>query len=74
MKNGSKRVKVVNEDRTRFDNASFLLESFFIDKYVILGDPFAVKERVEGVLGKVEPIKVTRSGMVLMYCISQEQK
>lgn len=74
LKNGAKWAKVVNEDGHRSNNASFLVGIHFMGKDVFLGDPFAVKEMVEDALRKVESIKVTRSGRVLMYCMSRRTK
>lgn len=69
LRNGEKRDKVVHEDRPWSNNALFLVGVSFMDKDVFLGDPFAFKEMVEDPLGKVVSIKVTRSGMVLIYCV-----
>lgn len=40
----------------------------------ILGDPIAFAQMVEDALEKVELTSVTRSGMWLIYCVSEEQK
>ena len=44
-----------------------------MDKDVFLEDPFAVKVMLEDTLGK-ELIKVTKIGMALLYCMSEELK
>lgn len=39
-----------------------------------LGNPFEVSKKVKHVLGKVESIGVTRSGFLLVNCVTEEQK
>ena len=39
-----------------------------------MGNPFEVMRKVRKVFGKVDTVKVTRSGMVLILCVSKEQR
>ena len=45
-----------------------------MDKDVYFGNPFEVTRMVKAALGKVDAVKVTRSGMVLILWVSKEQK
>lgn len=45
-----------------------------MDKDVYLGNSFEVTRIVKASLEKVDVVKVTRSDMVLIWCVSKEQK
>jgi hypothetical protein len=45
----------------------------FLDKDVYLGNPFEVTSMVKKAFGKVDAVKVTRSGMLLISCVFREQ-
>lgn len=66
--NGTKGAKVVNEHRflggVRFTNNN----AFFWEIH------FEVSRMVKDALGKVESVRVTRSGFVLISCVLKEQK
>jgi hypothetical protein len=39
-----------------------------------VGDPFEVSKMVKYALGKVESVRVIKSGLILSNCISEEQR
>lgn len=45
-----------------------------LDKDVYLGDLFGVSKKVNLVLGKVGSIRVTKSGLELINCVSEEKR
>lgn len=58
---------VVNQDKLRYDNASFLVR--FMSKDVFGGKPVCRHKDCEGCIGRSR-VKVTKSGMVFS-CVSK---
>ena len=46
----------------------------FFSKDAKVGNPFEVSKMVKYALGKVESVRVTRRGLILINCISEEQR
>ena len=64
---GVKRAKVGNEQQFRVGVG-------IISKDVFVGDLLTVSKMVKDELGKVESVRVTRSGMILIVCQQRKRR
>lgn len=66
-KSGVGRTKVRNDQE-------FMVKVRFTSKNDFLGDPFAVSKLIKEELDKVELVRVTRSGMMLISCVKAQKE
>ena len=72
LKTGTKRKlsKIGVEDTCVMDNELLLVGMRLLSKDAYVGNPFDVSEMGKYALGKVESVRVARSGVILINCIS----
>jgi hypothetical protein len=45
-----------------------------LGRWLYLGDPFEVSMNIIDMLDKVMSVRITRGGLILFFCVSEEQK